>query len=61
MDKEARTRLLVHDASASETLQALSPYGIGRDMLPLEMGGSIEFDQVEWLENRRTAEMEEIE
>jgi hypothetical protein len=52
MDKETRTRLLAHEESASETLEALSPYGIKNDMLPIEMGGSIEFDQLEWIEKR---------
>lgn len=61
LNKELRTRLLVHTAPSSEILQALSMYGIERHMLPVEMGGTIEFDQVEWIENRRALEMEEIE
>lgn len=31
MDKETRTRLFAHEESASETLEALSPYGIEKE------------------------------
>lgn len=58
--KESRARTLIHTVPESELLSVLSEYGIQKDMLPTEMGGSLEFDQSEWIANRRAAELEEI-
>jgi len=60
MDKEARARIIVHAASDSDILGALLCYGIHRNMLPTEMGGSVQLNQAEWIENRRAIELEEI-
>ena len=60
MSKEARARLQFHDVPESEILEVLSGYGILKDMLPTEMGGTVELNQYEWIANRRAVEMEEI-
>jgi len=59
-DKESRSRTVFHDGTESEIIAALSEYGINKDMLPTEMGGSLVFRQSEWIDNRRAAELEEI-
>ena len=50
----------MHDASPSEIIGVLSKYGITKDMLPCEMGGTIQNHQLEWIANRRAIELEEI-
>jgi hypothetical protein len=50
----------VHDVSENEIVHALSEYGISREMLPTEMGGTVELNPTEWIAQRRAAEMEEI-
>lgn len=59
-DKRARSRAVIHDVSESETLKNLESFGILKDMLPTEMGGSLKLDLPEWMENRRAVELEEI-
>jgi hypothetical protein len=59
-DKESRSRTLFHDVPESELFDVLSSYGIAKDMMPTDMGGNLEFDQSEWIANRRAAELEEI-
>lgn len=60
MSKALRTRMKIHDVSPSEIVDSLCPYGITKDMLPSQVGGSIHLDPLLWLANRRAAEMEEI-
>jgi len=57
MDSRTRLRLMHHDASESELIKILSEYGIQKDVLPSEMGGSYEFNPYEWIASRRAAEM----
>ena len=60
MDKRLRTRAVVHNVPTNEILDALSTFGIMKDMLPTEMGGTIYLNQSEWMTARRAVEMEEI-
>jgi len=60
LSKEARLRILVHDASESELLEILSHYGIEKYMLPTQMGGTVHLDLVEWVASRRAIEMEDV-
>jgi hypothetical protein len=60
IDKHTRSRILIHDGPESQILDVLSDYGILKDMLPTEMGGTVRFDQAEWIANRRAAELGEI-
>ena len=59
-DKRFRARTIAHDVSENEILDVLSKYGIQKEMLPTEMGGSIELNRSEWIANRWAVEMEEI-
>ena len=59
-NKHTRSRKLVHDVPESQLLDVLSDYGILKDMLPTEMGGTVLLDQAEWIASRRAAELEEI-
>jgi hypothetical protein len=59
-DKHTRCRKLVHDVPESQLLDVLSDYGILKEMLPTEMGGTIVFDQAEWIASQRAAELKEI-
>ena len=59
-DKESRSRSLFHDVPESKIFDVLSSYGINKDMLPTDMGGTLQFGQCEWIASRRAAELEEI-
>ena len=59
-DKESRSRTLFHDVPDGKILDVMSSYGIVKDTLPTDMGGNLEFDQSEWIANRRAVELEEI-
>ena len=60
MDKHTRSRVLHHDVPESQLLDVLSDYGILREVLPTEMGGTLRFDQAEWIASRRAVELGEI-
>jgi len=60
LNKEARSRTQIHDVPESQIVEALSLYGILEDMLPTEMGGTVELNVAEWIASRRAIEMEEI-
>jgi CRAL/TRIO domain len=60
MGKRNRARQLLHDVPESQLLEVLSDYGIHKEMLPTEMGGTVELDQAEWIAKRRAAELMEI-
>lgn len=59
-DKSTRARTLFHDVPEKDIVEVLSAYGIEKEMLPTEMGGTVGFSQEEWVANRRAVEMEEI-
>jgi hypothetical protein len=61
MTKEARARTLVHDDENSNYVGVLSQFGITREMLPIEMGGTVRLDQRQWMVERRAIELDEIE
>lgn len=58
--KEMRSRLIFHDVPESEIVESVAAYGITKDVLPVEMGGTFRFNLSEWISNRRAVEMEEI-
>lgn len=60
MTKETRSRMLIHDIPESEILDTLSHYGIMKNMLPMEMGGTVKLDLSEWIGDRCAVEMEQI-
>lgn len=60
MSRRTRARSPMHDGTESECLEILSSYGITKDMLPTSIGGTVNLDMMEWVANRRAAEMEEI-
>jgi len=60
MDKDLRTHTIQHDVPESEILEVLSTYGICKDMVPSNMGGTVVVDQSVWITNRRAVELEEI-
>jgi len=55
-----RSRTNMHSVPESEIINVLSNYGILREMLPTEMGGTVELNPEEWIAQRRAAEMEEL-
>lgn len=59
-DKESRLRTIIHTVPESELLPALAEYGILESVLPTDIGGSLNFDQSEWIVQRRAIEMEEL-
>jgi hypothetical protein len=60
MDKPTQARYVVHDVPENQLLDVLSGYGIYKEMLPTEIGGTVQFDQAECIANRRAAELMEI-
>lgn len=58
-DKQSRSSTLIHDPE-SHMPEVLSNYGILKEMLPTEMGGTVQLDHAEWISNRRAAELKEI-
>jgi hypothetical protein len=60
MDARGRSRYKIHDIPENDAAVDLSSYGISKEMLPTEMGGSVVLDQQEWIANRRALEMEEL-
>lgn len=59
-NKCVRSRVVFHDVPESELLDSLSKFGILKDMVPTDMGGTVLLDRSEWIANRRALEMEEI-
>lgn len=59
-DKRTRTRTNLHDVPESQLLKTLSEFGIRREMLPTEMGGTIQLNAYEWMAERRAIELEEL-
>lgn len=59
-DKRARARTMIHNVPESDIIEVLSSYGILKHMLPTVIGGDLAFDQIQWIINRRVAEMEEL-
>jgi len=55
-----RSRTKMHDVPESEIINVLSNYGIPKEILPTEMGGTVELNPAEWIAHRRAAEMEEL-
>lgn len=56
--RESRSRTLYHNVPETEIIRVLAQYGILESMLPSEMGGTLEFEQSEWLVQRRAKEIE---
>jgi hypothetical protein len=48
-----RARYRLHMGQEEDFLTALDEYGIKLEALPLDMGGTSDFDYAEWLEQRR--------
>jgi len=60
MEVRFRTRCVMHDVPTGEMIGFLSEYGIEKDMLPTDMGGTVQLDLPTWAGSRRAIEMEEI-
>lgn len=58
MDRESRSRIVVHNIPETEIIQSLSRFGLRKDSL--KMGGDMQLDQSKWIASRRVIEMEEI-
>jgi len=50
----------MHDAPEKDIIDILATYGIPKDILPISMGGNLDFSESEWVANRYAAELEEI-
>lgn len=59
MDARGRSRIKFHGIPENAAAEVLSSYGIEKETLPTEMGGSVVLNQQEWIANRRALEMEE--
>uniref|UniRef100_A0A7R9W0J9 CRAL-TRIO domain-containing protein n=1 Tax=Pseudictyota dubia TaxID=2749911 RepID=A0A7R9W0J9_9STRA len=51
-----RKRLKVHYGSIADVLTSLSKFGLGRDRVPEEIGGTLKVDVLRWLSDRMAAE-----
>jgi hypothetical protein len=60
MDKRVRSRNIIHIVPDSQVPGELSEYGILEGMLPTEMGGTLQLNQLEWIANRMALELEDM-
>ena len=59
MDTASRARMIFHtEESEGELLSALAEYGIEKEMLPKDIGGTLEVDQKEWIAKRESGRAE---
>jgi len=59
-DIRSRARTTFHDVPPNAIIDVLSKYGIQKDMVSTEMGGTVVLDDREWIENRQALELEEL-
>lgn len=62
VSKDSRLRRMYHCVAETEIIGVLSEYGILSDMLPTDMGGSVELarSQSEWMTNRNALERAQV-
>ena len=60
LDSRGRARIVFHD-NKDELIERFSEYGIEKEMLPVELGGTIDLDANGWISQRRSVEMEGID
>ena len=53
VERQTRSRIVIHDVPVSRILEVLSSYGIMKHMLPTEMGGTVQLN----LSNSQTGEL----
>ena len=49
-----RKRYVPHGGTEEKFLEELAKFGIDKKVLPVHMGGKLEFSHVDWLEERRS-------
>ena len=54
MSKRTMKRMLFHFGSQQQVLEKLASYGLEKNVLPTEVGGTLEIDVVKWAEGRRS-------
>lgn len=57
--RDLRSRSVFHEGPDSDVLGKLASHGIFSNMLPSDIGGTVEISIGEWMANRRKAESEE--
>jgi len=60
MSKRTRSRSRLHDVAEKDCAQVLSNFGITNDMLPTDMGGTLELNITEWVSQRQAVELKDI-
>lgn len=55
MDATSRARMLLHTVPESELLSVLAFFGIQKEMLPTDLGGTLMLNQKEWIAKRRAS------
>ena len=53
MKERVKKRMLVHFGSTEQVLEKLAAYGLTKDVLPTELGGTVKLDLVQWLTERK--------
>jgi hypothetical protein len=51
-NREFRSRVVVHDVPECQLVEALADYGIFKEVVPVELGGTFVYDHSEWLAKR---------
>ena len=59
--KEQRIRSTLHEVPDSKITEELATYGIPRHTLPSDIGGTMDFNIIRWIANRREIETEETD
>lgn len=55
-----RIHTIQHDVPENEVIEILSNYGLYRNMLPTQMGGTVRLDLEEFVAKRFAIELEEL-
>jgi CRAL/TRIO domain len=55
LGKKLRQRIILHQGSVEHVLDRLQVYGLTRDKLPDQLGGTVPLDQEKWVEDRMKA------
>ena len=58
LDKNTRARCVIHHVKESQVVDALSEYGIRKEVIPREMGGDCDYSHSQYLADRRAIEAE---
>jgi hypothetical protein len=55
LSRETRVRVVVSQLKDDALVESLEKYGVYKESVPIDMGGTCQYSHCEWLERRRSA------